>query len=351
MSLLEEAIVDATELREAAIKNAEASILEKYSADIKEAVETMLEQPEDEDMAALGVPPAVMAPEEEIPYAASEDLNLCPCPDEEEVVEISFDQLEALAQAMDPGMTAEPVPEEALAMALGAEEPEEDEMMGLMEEEIEIDENILFEYEEEEIIEEEVIKDLSGQKTGFKAAADSVVDHEDFLEVASRDEEPVNAKERNLPEEYEIRLSEARKAIKARDAQVKELKEKMQTLAKSSKKLKQTFMLMREQFEETNLSNAKLLYTNRTLKSTSLNERQKNKIAESIQSADTIEEAKVIYETLQSTVGESRKSTPKSLNEAIKRSSINLPRRRRDNSPRESVVKNRFQALAGINKK
>ena len=30
MSLLEEAIVDATELREAAIKNAEASILEKY---------------------------------------------------------------------------------------------------------------------------------------------------------------------------------------------------------------------------------------------------------------------------------------------------------------------------------
>ena len=132
MSLLEEAIVDATELREAAIKNAEASILEKYSADIKEAVETMLEQPEDEDMAALGVPPAAMAPEEEIPYAASEDLSLCPCPDEEEVVEISFDQLEALAQAMDPEMTAEPVPEEALAMALGAEEPEEDAMMGLM---------------------------------------------------------------------------------------------------------------------------------------------------------------------------------------------------------------------------
>jgi hypothetical protein len=162
MSLLEEAIVDATELREAAIKNAEASILEKYSADIKEAVETMLEQPEDEDMAALGVPPAATSPEEEIPYAAAEELNLCACPDEEEVVEISFDQLEALAKAMDPGMTAEPVPEEALAMALGAEEPEEDEMMGLMEEEIEIDENILFEYEEE-IIEEEVIKDLSGQ--------------------------------------------------------------------------------------------------------------------------------------------------------------------------------------------
>jgi len=109
-------------------------------------------------------------------------------------------------------------------------------------------------------------------------------------------------------------------------------------------------MLMREQFEETNLSNAKLLYTNRTLKSTSLNERQKNRIVESIQSADTIEEAKVIYETLQSTVGESHKSTPKSLNEAISRPSMNVPRRRRENSSRESAVKNRFQALAGIKK-
>ena len=153
---------------------------------------------------------------------------------------------------------------------------------------------------------------------------EAVVDHEDSLEVASREEEPVNAKERNLPEKnMKLGYQKPKKLLKQETLRVKDLKEKMQTLAKSSEKLKQTFMLMREQFEETNLSNAKLLYTNRTLKSTSLNERQKNKIAESIQSADTIEEAKVIYETLQSTVGESRKSTPKSLNEAIKRSSIN----------------------------
>jgi len=170
------------------------------------------------------------------------------------------------------------------------------------------------------------------------------------LELAGRGEESVNEKESNLPDEYEIRLAEAKRAIFARDAQIKDLKENLQTLAESSKKLKQTFMLMREQFEETNLSNAKLLYTNRTLKSTSLNERQKNRIAESIQSADTIEEAKVIFETLQSTVGESRKSTPKSLNEAISRPSMNVPRRRRENSSRESAVKNRLQALAGIKK-
>jgi hypothetical protein len=175
-----------------------------------------------------------------------------------------------------------------------------------------------------------------------------VLEYELDLEEAGNMPEEEDQSDKSITEKaLEMRLAEA---IGAKDAQIKDLKEKLQTLAESSDKLKQTFMLVREQFEETNLSNAKLLYTNRTLKSTSLNERQKNRIAESIQSADTIEEAKVIFETLQSTVGGSQKSTPKSLNEAIKRPSINVPRRRRENSQRESLVKDRFQALAGIKK-
>ena len=48
MSLLEQAIVDAQELKEAALKSAESAILEKYSSDIKEAVDAMLEQEEEE---------------------------------------------------------------------------------------------------------------------------------------------------------------------------------------------------------------------------------------------------------------------------------------------------------------
>ena len=53
-----------------------------------------------------------------------------------------------------------------------------------------------------------------------------------------------------------------------------------------------------------NLTNARLLYTNRVLNSTSLNERQKTRIVESISNADSVEEAKVIYQTLQSAVGD-----------------------------------------------
>jgi hypothetical protein len=41
-----------TALKEAAIKNAETAILNKYSSDIKEAVESLLEQEEEEEAVA-----------------------------------------------------------------------------------------------------------------------------------------------------------------------------------------------------------------------------------------------------------------------------------------------------------
>lgn len=48
--LLEQAIVDAQALRDAAFKSAQATLLEKYAPQIKEAVEQLLEQkPEDEN--------------------------------------------------------------------------------------------------------------------------------------------------------------------------------------------------------------------------------------------------------------------------------------------------------------
>ena len=43
-NMLEQAIVDAEALKEVAIKNAEAAIVEKYSDDIKKAVDQLLEQ-------------------------------------------------------------------------------------------------------------------------------------------------------------------------------------------------------------------------------------------------------------------------------------------------------------------
>ena len=48
-TMLEQAIVDAQTLREAAIKSAEATIVEKYNDEVKNAVTKLLEQDEEVD--------------------------------------------------------------------------------------------------------------------------------------------------------------------------------------------------------------------------------------------------------------------------------------------------------------
>ena len=106
---------------------------------------------------------------------------------------------------------------------------------------------------------------------------------------------------------------------------------------------------MKDKLEEVNLSNAKLLYTNRVISNDSLNERQRKRIVESIAKADSIDEAKVIFETLQSATGPSTFSRkPKSLSEAVSRPSSILSARRREE--KVNPYADRMKILAGIKK-
>jgi hypothetical protein len=100
--------------------------------------------------------------------------------------------------------------------------------------------------------------------------------------------------------------------------------------------------------EEVNLTNAQLYYTNKVLGSTSLNERQKKNIVESLSNTSSVEETKVIFDTLQSAVGQDNKVRPQSLDEAVNRTSTILPRRE-EKQVNESVS-SRWKTLAGIHK-
>jgi 3-dehydroquinate synthase class II len=89
------------------------------------------------------------------------------------------------------------------------------------------------------------------------------------------------------------------------------------------------------------------------LDSDSLNERQKQKLVEAISNAESVEEAKVIFETLQNTVGSTfNKSQPNSLSEAIQKSSSVILSARKNNPERQksNPTLNRWKFLAGIDK-
>lgn len=96
-SMLEQAVIDATTLKEAATKNAENIILEKYSNELKDAIEALLEGPEDADLLG-GLGDAGNSTVEDpmakkLPMAATDGEKLCQCPEGDEEIEINFNQL------------------------------------------------------------------------------------------------------------------------------------------------------------------------------------------------------------------------------------------------------------------
>ena len=111
---------------------------------------------------------------------------------------------------------------------------------------------------------------------------------------------------------------------------------------------KQAIKELKEAVQDTNLSNARLLYTNRVLRNTSLNERQKNRIVEAISRADSVAEAKTICKTLESAVGAKPTRSPQSLSEVITRPSSVIRATRKESAQPTDPFADRMRQLAGI---
>ena len=105
--MLEQAIVDAKALKEAAVKNAETELIEKYADEMKLAVSALLEAEGD-----LGLGGEASLSPEEAPPAYAGGENVCPCPDDAEHLEIDFSELRAQAEEAE---------DEGEAMGLGAD--------------------------------------------------------------------------------------------------------------------------------------------------------------------------------------------------------------------------------------
>ena len=112
--------------------------------------------------------------------------------------------------------------------------------------------------------------------------------------------------------------------------------------------LKRAAVEMKESLQGVNLSNARLLYTNRVLRNTSLNERQKDRIVEAISKSDSVTEARTIFNTLQSTVESAPNRGPKTLSEAISRPTSVIRASRAESTPKQDAFAERMKRLAGI---
>jgi len=405
-NMLEQAIVDAAALREAALKNAEQSIIEKYAPQIKEAVKTMLddtivetriyqgrtveviheadeegnvtvtesdgkpfmvkesdlsEATEDEILQEEEMDAAMdtsTAPPTEIEappawdsrYGETSSVTLTAMLDNVDAdgnVEIDLDAIElSLAQQEE----AEAAVEEPLGdLSLDSEEPPMEEPLG--DEEAGLDDPFGDEDELQlqeivdaikDVLEEEIEVDMDEDKKGWVDTAEESREYET---------DKAKAKEAHVLEEEEEDSKED-EDLKEALVQIDQFQQTFLILKEQNEKLESVVHKLNDKLEETLLSNAKLLYQNRTLNDASLNERQKSKIVEAIGNAESPKEAKNLHETLRATVGSQKQKGPQSLNETVNRrsnlSSMLNTRQNINESQNSDPFFDKMRKLAGI---
>jgi tRNA(Glu) U13 pseudouridine synthase TruD len=372
-NLLKEAIVDAKALRDSALKNAEATIIEKYSKEVKDTMDQLLEQDEGL-MGEEAGPDEVVA--KNVPLAATDDLseeegempNNMNEEGEEVPVTIDLQALQEAIAELNSEMNEEDVSEYQLPPKdEKPKDPEEDEQD--LDEEIEITEEDLaamFESDEEVIEEEDDVEsenpveadadamDKAGLEEDFdtddlvaaimeKLTVDMGADLAGWAGRSADDQKFQMEKElaRRRSTDVAEELETLKKAQEELVFENKQLTEKLSNYEEAVEQL-------RESLQDVNLSNGRLLYTNRVLRNPSLNERQKEKIVEAISNAGSVTEAKVIYETLQSTVEAKPKRSPKTLSEAISSKRASVIRATRQESAPSDPMQERMKRLAGI---
>jgi hypothetical protein len=379
-TLLKEAIVDAKALREAALKNAESSIVEKYSDEVRTALDKLLEQ--DDPMAAPADPMAAPAD----PMAAPADPMAAE--GEEEVEDIvdgvplsstdglsemegkDLKYLENEGEEVKVTVDLDALHEAVKTLQAEAEDDDDDDDGDVYEEEIDLNEEDIFamlsEVEEEEEPETE-----EGSEIEAVASADKKSGYGGTNEDLEISQELINSimekltvdmgadlsgwagtPDFQLKHEMEKELAHRRSTDVEED--LKDLKKAQEELVfenkqlkKSNKKYKQVVNEMKNTLQEVNVSNARLLYTNRVLRNTSLNERQKDNIAEAISNAGSVMEARTIFETLERAAPAQTKRAPQSLSEAINRPSSIIRASRREAQPTDPFL-DRMKKLAGI---
>jgi len=333
--MLEQAIVDATALKEAALKSAEAEIVEKYAPEVKKVLESLLEDDDDMDIEPSVEDPTAM----KFPLAATDGENTCGCPDKDDTVTVDLGGLETMVADTAPEAFTDDEDEEmppaelALTPAIQEEDElplEEDELAAVVAELL---------GEEEETLEEETVEEVHLEEEKVEEETQPVI-----AEAKKEKKDTLHL------EEIAGKTKELLKTITALQEQNDGFKDDNKKLVSETTGMKESIQTLTKTLEELSLQNARLLYINEVLKNNSLNERQRQIAVEALQEAKSVEQAKTVFDTLQSTVASSTKrhGRTESLSEAVSNNtSIRMPRKQKQkqsNDPHSS----RWKLLAGI---
>jgi len=389
--LLKEAIADAKAVKEVAIANAKAALEEAFTPHLKDMLAQKInemDELEETDLAEVdkekkmeeekevkeGYGKQDEAKEEVKEEELEEELDL-----EEILAELELEEGEELEEAEDKLEEAEKELEEAEEVSEAEDKLEEAE-----EDEVEAEEEIDLEDMSEEDLKgfiEDVIEDMiedgelvpgpnadeseaeEAEDTDDGVEGDADVDIEvDDIDLQEGEEKVTEVdlagSVQALPDVAamatflagalgipaatlaSMKLGDLKKLLKGK---------KMEEGEKEA--MEETIETLRSDLNEVNLLNSKLLYTNKIFKNKNLTENQKIKVLKAFDKAETVKQAKTIYETLsENLVAKTKKSNIReSLGAASKPAGVAPKRKLNEGIVQEDAMVSRFKKLAGIN--
>ena len=344
--LLKEAIADAKAVKEVAIANAKAALEESFTPHLKDMLAQKInemDELEETDLAEVDKEKKAMEEEkveegnEKIEEAddtleeaeeLEEELNL-----DEILAELELEEGEEVKEGEDYMEEAEdPKMEE------GEDPMEEADVTYEAEDKLEAEEEIDLENMSEEDLKgfiEDIIEDLieDGELVPGPNADESEAEEAEDMDDGMEGDAEVDI------EVDDIDLEEEKKA----DEEKKEMQEELD-------EAKAAIIHLRSELNEVNLLNSKLLYTNKIFKGKNLTENQKIKVLKAFDKAETVKEAKAIFETLnENLVTKTKKShIRESLGAASKPAGVAPKRNLNEGIVQEDAMVSRFKQLAGI---
>lgn len=272
-SLLKEAIIDAAEVRETALQQAKITMDEIFTPRLQSMFSTRLKEAMDED-------------------EQTEPVN-----EEDESEEINLESILAeLESELDENEVSEVKKDD--------EKSEKDEKPE-KEEKPEEDEKDVSELSMDEL--EELIRTIVSDEMGEGDKEEEEVPEEDSEEVPAIDDGPELDKKEE--EEDELNLDELLAELAGEDENEDEddspeirkdngIDEEVRRLKEELRLAMETVSSQRQQLQEINLLNAKLIYVNKIFKAKNLTESQKIKVLKTFDKASSAKEAKLIFESI-----------------------------------------------------
>jgi hypothetical protein len=374
-NLLEEAIADAKAVRETAIANAKAALEEAFTPHLKSMLSEKIQEMDQLEEKKEYMTKKEKAEGDDRTYdnkAEAETMKMRKIKEEEELdEEFNLDELLAELEGLDENARTdaeeegyldgmkdekEDLSEESEAERADVDKFEYEKGKEAGEDNDEIDLDDMSEEELKAMI-EDVIEDMvsSGDlEAGGDAVemSDEETEEVEDIDIDIEDEEEVAIDEGFL--DFLKKKKEEAPKPKPGDNDPIGVDYDGNYIYKESLELQEAqsvILHLRSELNEVNLLNSKLLYTNKIFKAKTLTENQKIKVLKAFDRAETVKEAKSIFETLNEnlTTKNVRSNIREAMGAASKPAGMAPKHSLTENIIQEDAMVSRFKKLAGIN--